>query len=237
MLVKNFKKYLLVTFFIFKIGSTAFAQGNLPYIDDRTLHFGFSLGMNAMDFGIAPSNLDINGKIYQADVSKLNPGFTVGIISDLRLSRYFSLRFTPTLHFGDRQVNYTYAGSTTTDSIFVSSIPVCVPLHLKYSAQRKGNYRPYLLWGGGAYFDLGRNKENPILLKPLGFYTEFGVGCDLYFSFFKLAPELKFAIGLNDILTPLDQRDAGFLNDNDKKYTLALSKLTAKMITLSFNFE
>jgi hypothetical protein len=84
---------------------------------------------------------------------------------------------------------------------------------------------------------LGRNKENPILLKPLGFYTEFGIGCDLYFSFFKMAPELKFAIGLNDMLTPLDQRDAGFLNDNDKKYTLALSKLTAKMITLSFNFE
>ncbi len=52
-----------------------------------------------------------------------------------------------------------------------------------------------------------------------------------------MAPELKFAIGLNDMLTPLDQRDAGFLNDNDKKYTLALSKLTAKMITLSFNFE
>ena len=233
MFKQNLKKYLLFSFLIFKIGTSTYAQGNLPYADDKTLHFGFCLGLNAMDFGITPSGITD----YKADVSTLNPGFSVGIISDLRLNKYLNLRFTPTLHFGDRQLNYTTNNATTTDSLFISSIPVCVPLLLKYSAQRKGNYRPYVLFGGGMYFDLGRNKENPVLLKTVGLYTEFGVGCDLYFSFFKLAPELKFAIGLNNILTPLEQRDAGFLSEKDKNFTNALSKLTAKMITLSFNFE
>ena len=236
MSIMKLKRTILVTLFIFKFVSSTFAQGNLPYVDDKIVHFGFSLGLNAMDFGITPSSPDVNGG-YNVDISTLHPGFSVGIISDLRLNRYLNLRFTPTLHFGDRQLNYTLDNTRTSDSLFISSIPVCVPLLLKFSAERKGNYRPYVLFGGGMYFDLGRNKENPVLLKTVGLYTEFGVGCDLYFSFFKLAPELKFAIGLNNILTPLDQRETGTLTPNDLKFSNALSKLTAKMITLSFNFE
>ena len=229
------KKHFLI-FLLIVISTLSWAQGNLQYIDDKPLHFGFSLGINSMDFGIKPSLQSIDGKIYQVDVSTLKPGFSVGIVSDLRLNRYLNLRFTPTLHFGERQLNYSHNFGTS-DSLTITSVPVYLPLLLKYSAERKGNFRPYLLWGAGAYIDLGTNKENPMLLKPLDFYTEFGVGCDLYFSFFKLAPELKFAIGFNDMLVPLDQRDAGVISPENKKFTNALSKLTSRMLTLSFNFE
>ena len=68
-------------------------------------------------------------------------------------------------------------------------------------------------------------------------FVEFGVGCDIYFSFFKLAPELKFALGMNNMLTTLDQRDTGLLKESDKVYTQALSKLTSRLVTLTFNFE
>ncbi|MDD5183795.1 MAG: porin family protein [Paludibacter sp.] len=238
MLKANFKKHLLLSFFIFKLSSSLLAQGgNLPYVDDKLLHFGFSLGLNALDFGITPSLQSIDGKVYQMDVSNLKPGFSVGIISDLRLNRYLNLRFTPTLHFGERELIYMTQGVTQRDTINITTIPVCLPLYLKYSAERKGNYRPYLLWGGGIYYDLGRDTGKILLLKPFDFYTEFGVGCDLYFSFFKLSPELKFALGFNDIFTPLDQREAGFLSDQDKTFSLALSKLTSRMFTLTFNFE
>jgi hypothetical protein len=238
MLKANLKKHLLLSFFIFKLSSSLLVQGgNLPYVDDKLLHFGFSLGLNALDFGITPSLQSIDGKVYQMDVSNLKPGFSVGIISDLRLNRYLNLRFTPTLHFGERELIYMTQGVTQRDTINITTIPVCLPLYLKYSAERKGNYRPYLLWGGGIYYDLGRDTGKILLLKPFDFYTEFGVGCDLYFSFFKLSPELKFALGFNDIFTPLDQREAGFLSDQDKTFSLALSKLTSRMFTLTFNFE
>ena len=153
------------------------------------------------------------------------------------MNRYLNLRFTPSLHFGERELTYREVGTNLKDSVSITSIPISMPLYLKYSSERKGNYRPYLLWGGGAYLDLGRDKSKPVLLKPLDFYTEFGVGCDIYFSFFKLSPELKFALGFNDMFTPLDQRDAGFVSESDKKYSLALSKLTSRMFTLTFNFE
>jgi hypothetical protein len=85
---------------------------------------------------------------------------------------------------------------------------------------------------------LGRDKEKPVYLKPLDLYLEFGVGCEIYFWFFKLAPELKFSIGGNNLFVPLEEREGeGTLSDGDKVYSQALSKLTSKMITLTFNFE
>ncbi len=232
MLINSIKRKYLLIVFAMGLTLTAHSEGNLPYVDDKLIHFGFSLGVNFMDFGIV-SNPDLVNT--NARVSILSPGFSVGMITDLRLNRYLNLRFTPTLHFGDRQINY-YPRSKN-DSVTISSIPICLPFYLKYSAERKGNYRPYVIWGGGVSIDLGTNKENPVLLKPLNFYTEFGVGCDLYFSFFKLAPELKYSIGFNNIFTPLDKRESGQLTTSQKQFSLLLSKLTSRMLTLTFNFE
>jgi len=223
------KKYLLI---VFAMGVTlaARSEGNLPYVDNKLIHFGFSLGTNFMSFGVRPSSDSVNAR-----VSTLSSGFSVGMITDLRLNRYLNLRFTPTLHFGERQINYYPKKGV--DSVTVSSIPISLPFYLKYSAERKGNYRPYLIWGAGVSIDLATNKESPVLLKPLDVYTEFGVGCDLYFSFFKLAPELKYSIGFNNVFIPLDKREAGQLSTKQQRFSLALSRLTSRMLTLTFNFE
>ena len=230
MIIHNLKKYILLACIMLGVGMTSRAEGNLPYVDQKTIHFGFLLGINTMDFSVAP--------IESARVSTLKPGFTVGIISDLRLNRYLNLRFTPTLHFGERELSYPSSVGTdtlSTRALTISSIPICLPIYLKYSAERKGNYRPYLIGGVGISYDLGTaaNADNPVLLKPFDLYTEFGVGCDIYFSFFKLAPELKYSIGFNDMLT--HQRSG--LKANDEVYTKIIQRLTSRMITLSFNFE
>lgn len=235
-MLKHNLKYLLVVVFL-QVGVWAKSQ-NSYFSDDEAFHFGFSLGFNAMDFGVESSLAIIDGKQYLVDVSTLKPGFSVGIVTDMLINRYFNLRFTPTLHFGERQLTYSPIGiSNQQTSIVVPSVPISLPLYLKYSAERYGNLRPYLLFGGGVSYDMGTNKEKPIYLKPFDVYAEVGVGCDIYLSFFKLAPELKFAIGNNDLFIPLDERDAGMLSESDKKYSLALSKLTSRMLTLTFNFE
>jgi hypothetical protein len=227
MWIQKFNRYILTTFFIVGISVLSLAQGNLQYVDQKPIHFGFLLGTNMMDFGVTPSD--------SVRVSNLKPGFSVGIITDLRLNRYLNLRFTPTLHFGERELDYTF--NTGKQSLVIQSIPVCFPLLLKYSAERKNNYRPYLIWGGGIAVDLGTNAQNPVLLRPIDFYTEFGVGCDIYFSFFKLCPELKYSIGFNDLFVPLNQRTSGEIKIEDQRFSNALTKLTSRMLTLSFNFE
>lgn len=230
----SLKRYFTVLLLIIAF-CTAKGQGNLPYADARPIHFGFFLGLNTIDFGVNLSQeTQDDGNIYLAEVSGLMPGFTVGFISDLRLNRYFNLRFSPSINFCERQLTYQIKDTGEKERKNVISIPLLLPLHIKYSAERLHNFRPYLLAGGGAYFDFGRDKEREILLKPFDYYVEFGAGCDIYFPLFKFAPELRFAIGFNNMLTPFDQREPG---GYDPKYTKSLSKLTTKMLTLSFNFE
>ncbi len=222
-------KSILITLLLSLISVTQLrAQGNLPFADDKKVHYGFSLGMNFMDFAVVPSSME-----HDVSVTNIIPGFSVGAISDLRLNRYLNLRFTPTLMLSQRIMNFT--DSSTTDLL---SVPLYLPLYLKYSSVRTGNFRPYLIAGGGLWVDWGRNKERTVLLRPFDVLLETGVGCNIYFSFFKLAPELKFSFGFNNMLTPLDERDAGaLLNPQTIKHTESISKLTTRMITLSFNFE
>ena len=227
---KIYKNITLLIFLIFCLSQSVRSQQNLPYADDKLLHFGFSLGINTMDFGVRTSSDSVGAR-----VSTLSPGFSVGIISNLRLSRYFNFRFTPTLHFGQRQLNYF--PKLKADSVLITSIPISLPVYIKYSAERKGNFRPYLIAGGGMSIDLATNKENPVLLRPVNLFAEFGVGCDIYFLFFKLAPELKYSIGFNDIFVPLNERESGQVPTSKQRFSQSLNKLTSRMFTLTFNFE
>lgn len=231
------KLYLLLLLF----APALWAQNN-PYVDDKLVHFGFSLGMNFMSFGVTDSQTEINGEVYHARVSTLMPGFSVGFITDLRLCRYLNLRCTPTLHFGSRTLNYvTESGNSvhgspgngsTTDQL---SMPIAIPLYLKWSAAREGNYRPYVIGGGGVSYNITRDHERPVLLKGLDYFVEIGFGCDLYLRWFKLCPEIKYQIGFANVLTPVDGRAE--ITEQDMFYTNALKCLNSRMLTITFNFE
>ena len=219
------KKFLLVIFSVFILIGGSNAQGNLPYVDDKPLHFGYALGLNFMDFAVVPA--DINKDV---SVTAVAPGFSVGAISDLRLNRYFNLRFTPTLMLSQRTLNYK-----NYDPAQILSVPLYLPMYIKYSSERKDNYRPYVLAGGGLWMDWGRNKERAVLLNPFDALVEAGVGCDLYFPFFKLSPVLKFAVGVSNVITPTAMRDTAPASGPGP--TDAISKLTTRMFTLAFNIE
>ena len=205
--------------------------------DIRPLHFGFFVGINTMDFGIKPSMLEIDGKVYQADISRLMPGFSVGVIGDVRLGNYFNFRLIPALHLGERTLDYVNDKNSHIDRQNIKSYLLTVPVYFKYSSVRIKNYRPYLIAGGGLAFDLGRDRQLPVLLNQFDYFIDFGVGCTIYFPYFRFSPELKFAMGFNNILTPLAERPKDFVPNDQKFLTNALSRLTSRMFTLVFNFE
>ncbi len=207
---------------------------NRPYVDDKLVHFGFSLGVNFMHYSAYDSGDTINGEIYHVRQSGIMPGFSVGFITDVRLTQYLNLRCTPTLHFGQRTLNYkTESGKKTSTDVL--SLPITIPVFLKWSAAREGNYRPYLIGGGGVSFDFGTNKEKPILQKSFDYFVEVGAGCDFYFSWFKLCPQLTYSIGFNDVLVPVSQRPD--LAEHDAFYTQAMRRMLSRQLTLTFNFE
>ncbi len=247
------KKIILVICLIFAIGG-AFAQRQkvnyLTTFDDKTLHFGFSLGINMLDFAIAnyasiydnpnfpTTGTKLPDKEYvRADVAKLVPGFTVGIVTSLRLSRDLNLRFLPGLSFGERQLTY----NVDVDDIYyneplpyysIKSTFLDFPLLFKYKARRINNNRPYIVFGPALRQDISRTAQEDLVgLKKSSFYAEVGAGWDHYFAFFRFSVEGKFSFGLNDILGPPPNEM------QSQYYSQSIKSLRSNIFTLSFHFE
>ena len=222
---------------------------NRPYVDDKLFHFGFQLGVNFGTFQITDSELPLvhpltgETEISHARVSSLLPGFHVGFVSDLRVCKFLNLRFCPGLLFTSRTISYkTESGRPVSGTpgkyganIDVLAIPIYLPFYLKWSAEREGNYRPYVLAGGGVSCNVSRDHENPILLNTMDYFCEVGFGVDLYFNWFKFCPEITYRIGFGDQLTPISQRNE--VAAENKFYTDAISRMTTHCVCLTFNFE
>lgn len=207
---------------------------NQPYADLKWFHLGFHVGIHSQDLLLTHTGVTTDGETWFAEIPSYSPGFSVGVVSDLYLNPYFNLRFTPSIHFGDKKFKFREQATGEEFTTNVRSTYLNFPLDVKYTALRLNNYRPYLIGGVYGSFDVGRKKGNPILLKNADFGVEVGVGCDIYLPYFKLCPELKFCFGLVNLL----EKDRPDLVDQAViKYTDALSKATSRMVILTFNFE
>jgi len=225
---------------------------NLTTFDDKRLHFGFSLGLNALDFNIdhyeslsqnpkfVPETLTNTRPIVgtnkiRADVSKLTPGFTVGIVTNLRLTESLDLRFLPGMSFGERKLTYNIpvvSTTGTTDYFSIKSTFLDFPLLVKYKSKRMNNQRPYLIGGIAYRVDISKTGvEDLVRLKPFSSSIEAGMGWDSYLQFFRLSTELKFSFGLTNLL------DNGPKAPEPQVYTNAISRLTSNMFIFSFHFE
>jgi len=255
------KKYrvILIIIGLLSVGNTWAQQAkieNLTFFDDKSYHFGFFLGANQMLYTIK-TKTDFENTIYlqdqipefNADQAQLlnigaipSLGFTIGIISDMRLGKYFNLRFTPDLQFGERILTYDiktiYRG--VTDTIFGSEkrIPSTLlnfPISIKYKGMRMNNIRPYIIVGGRVTLDLGsqasktiNENERDITVKLYrdDIYAEAGVGFDFYFNWFKMSTELKMSYGINDILL-----------HEDNIWADPIERLNSKLFQFSITFE
>ena len=208
---------------------------NKPYIDFRRLHYGFFSGVHAQDMEFVNNGfVTEDGETWYADVADYNPGFSVGVLADLRLNTYMSLRVIPTMHFGQNLVRFREQKSGETSKQSVKTTYIAVPVHAKFAAERFNNYRPYVTAGVSPMWNLTVKKQQQLLLKRFDFMIEVGVGCDFYLPFFKLIPELKFSFSPLNVLKK-ERND--LLDANYLKFTQSVDEVTSKMITLSLYFE
>ena len=208
---------------------------NKPYIDYRRLHYGFFVGMHVQDMEFANNGfVTEEGETWFADIANYNPGFSVGVLADLRLNTYMALRVIPTMHFGQNVVFFREQKSGEVSKQSIKTTYIAVPVHVKLAAERFNNYRPYITAGVSPMVNLTVKKQQQLLLKKFDFMIEVGFGCDFYLPFFKLIPELKFSFSPLSVLN----RDRKDLLDADYlKFTQSVDKVTSKMITLSLYFE
>lgn len=209
---------------------------NKPYIDNRRFHYGFLCGVHSQ--GISFSNNGYvdpeTGSQWYAVNDRPDIGFTVGVLGEWRLNKYFALRTTPSIHFGQKHIKFRDQVTREETDESLKSTLISVPVDIKFSAIRFNNHRPYLLAGFAPMYDLTGHKQDYISVKPLRLYAEVGMGCDFYLPYFKLIPEIKFCIGLNDIL----KTDRKELIDKSKLvYTESVDNAHSNMVILTFYFE
>jgi hypothetical protein len=221
---------------------------NSPEYDDKPIHFGYTMGINVMDFYFGRNYTGNKPDTLYADQPALTLGFQVGMVSDFRLGEYFNLRILPSFNFGQRNLYfYRYAkpGADLTkpnenlqyyDKKEIESSMLDLPILIKYKAKRINNFRPYFIAGASARYDLAAKskfdeaKGEVLLLKPLDFYGEVGFGMDFYMPYFKLSTEIKFSLGIFDILNHK-------LPDANPEYVNSLKSLNSNILMFSLHFE
>jgi hypothetical protein len=199
-------------------------------------HFGFLLAVNQMDFALktVEDYKQFDSLVYLT--SKPSLGFSIGIVSQLRLTDHFVMRFVPTLSFGDRSLVYTIKQGDSVNlsqSKRVESTFMEFPILFKYKSRRLVNAQAFVLAGAKYTIDMAsqaKKKNNvgdvPIKLSRHDFMGEVGTGFDFFLPYFKFGIELKMSYGLLDLL-----------KREDNIYTNPVKRLGSKVFQLSFTFE
>ena len=227
--------FSLLLFFTLGVQAQRNKVQRLPYIDQRLLHFGFSIGTHVQDLRfVNRGEPGDNGETWYAEIPSFSPGFNVGLVSDLYLCEYLNLRFCPTMYFGNKTIEMRKNTSDERKIIDIKSNYLSLPISIKYGAKRLNNYRPYITAGISPTLDLAKKKNDILRLKPYDTYLEIGFGCDIYLPFFKLIPELKFCFGLGNML---EKKRNDLQDPLDYKYTQSQKKITSQIVVLSFYFE
>lgn len=244
---------------------------NMPRYDDEPYHFGFILGYNQMllsiDYidnyqniihspnelpssDILPGTNDIflNSNFKVTDINpQMTHGFSVGIVGNLRLAKYFDLRLIPTLSFGERRIMYKIVSlqedpingsitkvtkniNSTTHSTFIE-----FPLQVKYRSKRYNNSAAYIIAGANykidmasqkKYYDETSGRPKALSINRHDLAAEVGAGFDFYTGYFKLGVELKMSYGLLNVA-----------KKDNYMFTNSFDNLRNKTFQLSFTFE
>lgn len=234
-------KRLLTALAFFTLSVSMFAQSrgpqNRPEYYGDPLHFGFFLGINKTNFIITPVN-DLRaaaGDSLKTILSAPVTGFNLGIVSEYRLHEYATLRFTPDLAFGQRNIEYHFEGRDTFDIVKkVESTFLDFPLSLKIRSKRLNNFAAYIIGGGKYTLDLASQKDarntvpgqEIIKLYKHDFGYEAGAGIDLFLPYFKFGVEVKLAMGMRNLLV-----------QDQTIYAQSLDRLRSKVLLISLTFE
>ena len=236
--MKNSSKFILIIFLI-SVSFSSFSQRhkkpqNLPRYDFKKIHFGFTLGINSLNFHINKNNDFLINDTLLTMLAEDQKGFNLGIVSNLRLGRYTDLRFIPTLVFGERILNYKFNNQSnlTLQDKRIESTLIDFPISFKYKSARYNNFRTYVICGVKYSLDIASQSkiddegQEIVKLNNHDLMLEGGFGIDFYLQYFKFSPQIKLSHGIINVLS----------KDNTL-YTETINNLKTTSWMLSFTFE
>mgnify|MGYP002133150892 CR=1 FL=1 len=206
---------------------------NMPDHDDKPYYFGITFGLNYSVYQIKYSESFAATDTFKKIQPNWRPGFNLGLIGNLKLTRFIDLRFVPSLAFCEKNLEFQYGyPSDSSSSRGIESIYMHLPVQLKFKSDRISNFRFYGLLGVKLDYDLAANARSNrpdefIKISPVDYGGEVGVGFEFYYPNFIFSPEIKISQGLNNQLYP----------DRGLQITNAIDNLRTRMIVISIHLE
>lgn len=236
-------------------GQGMFGLTSASSADNRTLSYGFFLAAHTSTLQLKYSDEFLNAASTNPFVNvrsiqpKLSPGFSLGFIGILRFHDQLSMIFSPKVGFYEYKTEVTYfnvldpalvqaggqngEGAVSVNREIFSSEATMVelPLVLKYRSVRFNNTRMFFVGGASYQFRTKAQDEanvDDIVMTGQDVSIEAGMGFEIYFKYFKFAPEIRFSHGMLNSYQAENTRPE--LQD-------AISSLKRKSITLYLNFQ
>ncbi|NMH88491.1 type IX secretion/gliding motility protein PorT/SprT [Flavivirga algicola] len=204
--------------------------------DNKLLRWGYFLGINSYDF-----NFDYEEDLRDIYVKK-SPGFSVGLIGNLRINSFIDLRLEPGLLITTRELYYSqtyFAGTTFNNSDLIREVKstyIHLPLLVKISTKRVNNFKPFIVGGFSTALNLSSNENNPednkngqFRTKKNSLFYELGFGIDLYLYNFKFTPSIRGLFGIGDELV----RD----KDPNSPWTSNIAGMKTRGVFVNFTFQ
>lgn len=232
------KKQLITGFILLCFTLSLSAQtgrGNYNFMDfqQKPYYFGITLGFNSANYAIFQSRDFISNENFNTIESVQGTGGNFGIVTNMKVGKYFDVRFLPTLSFASRNIRYN---KTTEEEIFqrkIESVYAEMPFHIRYKSAPFNDTRLFVIGGIKYSFDVASESRAVIkdveLVKvsPTDFALEIGAGAQFFFPYFIFSPEIKFSHGLGNTL---------IYNDNLEESTV-IDKILSRTFTISLHFE
>ncbi|MEI8278407.1 MAG: porin family protein [Bacteroidota bacterium] len=205
---------------------------NMADHDEKMYYFGISFGLNYSTYRIQYSNSFATTDTFKRIQPRWSPGFNLGLMGNLRLNKYFDLRFVPSLSFAEKKLDFNAPLSDSMESRSIESVYMHLPLQIKFKSDRIGNFRFYTMGGVKLDYDMASNARSRrgdefLKVTPVDYGYELGIGLEFFNSNFIFSPEIKLSQGLGNQL----YRDVGL------PLTNAIDQLHTRMIVISIHLE
>lgn len=209
------------------------AQGieHNPLYDQKRMHYGFSIVPN-----YGKVKLIVSPNFYPMDsVRSIRTqgfaGFGFGGIAEMRIAKFWTVRYLPQIQFSQRNFIYTFDDRVETAKTETVALDQC--LLLKYHTVRHGNTRFYLIGGVKFSYDFQsdeaaiRGPYKPLVpFKQKALYYEFGFGIDHFGLFAHISTEIKMSNSITNMNCP-----------DPYIYTSSIDRIQARLFQISFHFQ
>jgi len=213
---------------------------NQPDFDNKDFHFGINAGFNQSHFRFTHHDVFLGQDSVMSVESINSAGINLAWLVNVNLGEHFDLRTFPLdLTFSEKAFQYalTYPNQELDETPLtikkVQSITLSVPVDIKFTSDRIGNMKVFMVGGMRFDYDLAasasgdKNADAIIKLKKTNINAEGGLGFHLYFPYFVLSPELKVDWGLSNLHNRV----------GDNKFSNVIDKIYSRMISFSLTIE